>query len=58
LEAYIARLYERGELTLREAAARLDLDLIETMDLLLDYGVKGNLRAKDVLASIQQFAEA
>jgi hypothetical protein len=58
LETYIARLYERGEITLRDAAARLNLDLIATMDLFLDHGVKGNLRARDVLVSLQQFAGA
>lgn len=57
LETYIARLYERGEITLRDAASKLNLDLIETTELLLDHGIKGNLRANDVLASIQQFVE-
>jgi hypothetical protein len=57
LETYIARLYERGEITLRDAASKLNLDLIETTELLLDHGIKGNLRANDVLASIQHFVE-
>lgn len=55
LETYVARLYRRGDLTLREAARRLDLDLVAAMDLMLDYGVKGNLQASDVLQSVEQF---
>jgi Arc/MetJ-type ribon-helix-helix transcriptional regulator len=56
LEAYVAGLYRDGALTLREAAARLDMDLIEALDRLADHGVKGNLEAADVLASIERFA--
>lgn len=56
LENYVAGLYRQGALTLREAADRLDLDLVETLDRLADYGVKGNLDAADVLASIKRFA--
>lgn len=55
LETYTARLYEQGQLTLREAAGRLGLDLVETMDLMLDHGVRGNLNAADVLESIEHF---
>ena len=36
-------------------AARLGLDLIATTDLLLDFGVKGNLDAHDVLHAIERF---
>jgi hypothetical protein len=56
LEAYVAGLYRDGALTLREAAFRLDMDLIEALDRLADHGVKGNLEAADVLASIERFA--
>jgi hypothetical protein len=55
LETYVARLYRDGQITLREAAARLGLDLIATTDLLLDFGVKGNLDAHDVLHAIERF---
>ena len=55
LETYVARLYRQGGLTLREAASRLGLDLVATMDILLDHGVKGNLDADDVLTSIRHF---
>ena len=56
LEIYIARLYRQGAITLREAADRLGLDLVATVDLLMDYGITGNLDAADVLASIEHFA--
>ena len=55
LETYVARLYRQGGLTLREAASRLGLDPVATLDLLLDHGVKGNLDADDVLTSIRHF---
>jgi len=55
LETYIARLYRSGQITLRDAAGRLSLDLIAATDLMLDYGVKGNLDAADVLHSMEQF---
>ena len=53
METYVARLYRQGSLTLREAASRLGLDIVATMDLLMDYGVKGNLDASDVLKSAE-----
>jgi len=52
-EVYVARSYEKGRLTLREAAELLNLSLIETIDLLGEMGVKGNIRAKDVLDSLK-----
>jgi len=55
LETYVVRLYQAGALTLREAAGSLGLDLVATMELLLDHGVKGNLTAADVLKSIEHF---
>jgi predicted HTH domain antitoxin len=51
-EYYVAKSYERGKLTLREAANLLNLSLSETIDLLNKMGVKGNIRAKDVLDSL------
>jgi Arc/MetJ-type ribon-helix-helix transcriptional regulator len=56
LETYVAGLYREGALTLREAAARLDLDVVEAIDRLADHGVKGNVQAADVLASIERFS--
>ena len=52
-EFYAAKSYERGKLTLREVAALLNLTLSETIDLLSEMGVKGNIRAKDVLESLK-----
>lgn len=39
--------------TLREAADLLNLNLIETIDLLGEMGVKGNIRAKDVMGGLK-----
>jgi hypothetical protein len=51
-ENYIAKLYENGKLSLREAATELDVSLSEAIDILSGVGVKGNIRASDVLQSI------
>ena len=55
LETYTAQLYRQGQLTLREVAGRLGVDLVAAIDLLLDYGVKGNVDVDDVLYSAEQF---
>jgi predicted HTH domain antitoxin len=52
-EFYVAKSYERGRLTLREVAELLNLSLSETIDLLAEMGVKGNIRAKDVMESLK-----
>ncbi len=52
-EVYVAKSYERGKLTLREAATLLNLTLSETIDLLSEMGVRGNIRAKDVTESLK-----
>jgi len=52
-EFYAAKSYERGKLTLREVAELLNLTLSETIDLLAEMGVKGNIRAKDVMESLK-----
>ena len=52
-EVYVAKSYEGGKLTLREAADLLNLNLIETIDLLGEMGVKGNIRAKDVMEGLK-----
>ena len=53
LEFYVAKSYERGKLTLREAADLLNLNLLETIDIFTEIGVKGNIRAKDVMDSLK-----
>lgn len=55
LETYVAGLYRDGRLTLREAAARLGLGPGETLDILAERGVPGNLTASDVLGSVERF---
>jgi predicted HTH domain antitoxin len=57
-EAYVARSYQRGEVTLREAAELLDLGLWETMDLLADSGAPGNVTAAEVLAGLRHLRKA
>ena len=52
-EVYVAKSFEKGKLTLREAATLLNLTLSETIDLLSEMGVKGNIRAKDVMESLK-----
>jgi predicted HTH domain antitoxin len=52
-ECYVSKSYERGRISLREAADLLTLTLSETIDLLGEMGVKGNLRAEDVLESFK-----
>ena len=54
-EVYVAKAYERGKLNLREAADLLNLTLMETIDLLGEMGIKGNIRAKDVMEALQAF---
>lgn len=55
LETYMARLYQHGHVSLREVADRLGLDLIAATNLLLDFGIGGNLDADDVLRSMDHF---
>ena len=54
-ESYIGNLYRRGKISLRDAATLLNLSQMETIDLLLDAGISGNLDATDVLASLRKF---
>jgi predicted HTH domain antitoxin len=55
-EFYAAKSYERGKLTLREAANLLNLTLSETIDILSETGVKGNIKAKDVVDGVKKFS--
>jgi predicted HTH domain antitoxin len=52
-ELYVAKSYERGRISLREASKLLNLSLSETIDLLMEIGVKGNIRVKDVMDSLK-----
>ena len=55
-EYYMAKSYKEGRITLRDASDLLKLSLSETIDLLAEMGVKGNIRAADVYASLMTFA--
>lgn len=55
-EFYAAKSYERGKLTLREAADLLNMTLSETIDILSEMGVKGNIKAKDVMESLKKIS--
>ena len=52
-EYYVARAYGERRLTLREAAQLLNLTLSESIDLLADMGISGNIRAGDVFSSLK-----
>jgi len=52
-EVYVAKSYERGKLTLREAADLLHMNLLETIELLSEMGVKGNIKTKDVMEGLK-----
>ena len=52
-ELYVAKSYERGKLTLREAADLLQMNMIEAIDLLSEMGVKGNIKTKDVMEGLK-----
>jgi len=51
-EYYVSKSYGDGKITLREASKLLGLTLSETIDLFSELGVKGNIRASDVLKSL------
>ena len=55
-EYYLARSYQEGKLSLREAAGYLELSLSETLDLFAQMGIKGGVRAADVLTSLQSLS--
>ena len=55
-ECYVTKNYKEGKITLRDASDLLKLNLSETIDLLAEMGVKGNIRASDVYASLMTFA--
>ncbi len=52
-ECYVAKSYEQGKVTLREASKLLKLTLSETLDVLSAMGVKGNIRSSEVLESFR-----
>ena len=55
-EFYAAKSYEKGKLTLREVSELLNLTLSETIDLLAEMGVRGNIRAREVIQSLKEMS--
>jgi hypothetical protein len=55
-EYYVAKAYGDGRVTLRDASVLLKLTLSETIDVFSELGVKGNIRASDVLESLSTFS--
>ena len=51
-EHYIAKLYENRKLSIRDVSAELDVTISEALDMLSAMGITGNIRAADVLLSI------
>lgn len=56
-ESYVTKEYKAGKVTLREAADLLRLTLSETVDLLSDMGVRGNIRAEHVMKSLESLRQ-
>lgn len=54
-ETYVGNLYKHGKITMRRAARLLHMNQVELINLFLDSGIKGNLDASDVLASLNRF---
>lgn len=52
-EAYVAQLYKDGRVSLRESAKLLKRTLSDTLLLMIDHGVSGNITATDVFESVE-----
>ena len=52
-ELYVAKSYEGGKMTLREAADLLQMNMIEAIELLSEMGVKGNIKTKDIMEGLK-----
>jgi len=55
-EYYVAKAYREGKITLRDGSRLLNLTPSETIDILAEMAVKGNIRASDVLQSLNTFS--
>ncbi len=51
-EYYVSKIYREGRISLREASDLFGLTLSETLDLLSEMGVEGNIRAEHLLESL------
>ncbi|OGW72091.1 MAG: hypothetical protein A3J72_03300 [Nitrospirae bacterium RIFCSPHIGHO2_02_FULL_40_19] len=56
-ETYVANMYRFGKLSLAEASRLIGLTQIETLELLLEKGVKGNFDTGDVMYSLERFVK-
>lgn len=56
-ETYVANMYRIGKRSLADSSRLLGLTQIETLELLLEKGVKGNLDPGDVMYSLEKFAK-
>lgn len=52
-EKYVADSYERGDISLREAANVLDITTREALDIFWDMGISGNVDADKTLKAIK-----
>lgn len=52
-EFYLAKAYESGKLSLREASHYLKLPPSQTLEVFFEMGVRGGIRASDVTASVK-----
>jgi len=52
-EYYISKAYREGRLSLREVARLLNLTISESIDLLNEFGISGNIHARDVFSSLK-----
>jgi hypothetical protein len=52
-EKYVADSYERGDISLREAAGVLEITTREALDLFWEMGISGNVDADKTLKSIK-----
>jgi predicted HTH domain antitoxin len=55
-EYYVCKAYAEGKITLRETSELLSLTLSQTIDLLLEMGVAGNIRSAQVLESLNSMS--
>ena len=55
-ELYVAKAYQAGNITLREAAELLNISLIEAIDNFSSIGIPGNTSASDVLSSLDSLS--
>ena len=53
LKEYAVNLYKDRKITLREASELADVSLREMLDLLMEYGIKGNVTLKQQQKSLE-----